>query len=98
MRIGDIRSLFWLSRWHNGRADRIQEIHDEHLSNLYHLVLSDVGNLPKGKHSIELCGFDICLSISSSGFEIVSIKPPDFLEGFQLELFIDDEDFVEISA
>ena len=96
--MGDIRSLCWLSRWHNGRSDRIQEIHDEHLSNLYHLVLPDVGNLPIGKHSIQLCGFDICISINPSGFEIVSIKPPENLDVFQLELFIDDEELVEITA
>jgi len=62
------------------------------------LVLSDVGNLPIGKHSIELCGFDICISIKQSGFEIVSIKPPENLDVFQLELFIDDEELVEITA
>ncbi len=98
MRIGDIRSLFWLSRWYNGRSERLQEIHDQHISNLFQLLISEMGNLAPGEQSVSFNGFDICLSIGQVGLEIISIEPPDALDGIQLELFCEEEEYAEIPA
>ncbi|MBU1023419.1 hypothetical protein KKB99_03930 [bacterium] len=98
MRIGDIRSLFWLSHWYNGRSERLQEIHDQHISNLFQLLISEMGSLPKGEQSISFYGFNICLSMGQSGLEIISIEPPEALDVIQLELFCEEEEYAEMTA
>ena len=60
--------------------------------------MSEMGCLPQGEQSISLNGFDICLSIGQAGLEIISIEPPETLDGIQLELFCEEEEYAEISA
>ena len=100
MRIGDIRSLFWLYRWYNGRSDRLDEIHDEHLSTLSQLIRNEIGgDLLQGEQSVSLCDFDVRFLFNpSTGLEIISIEPPDLLDGLQLDLFEEEEGYAEMTA
>lgn len=92
MRADDLRSLIWLSRWYNGRAERLDEIHEGHLGNLFKLILEEVDETPDDDFSISINGFVICLS---SSMEILSITPPKLFQGEQLELFLDDEQYAD---
>jgi hypothetical protein len=98
LRAGDIKSLIWLSRWYNGRADKFQQVHDKHISNLFHLLISENGNIQQGEQSVSLSGFDILLSFGQAGLEIISIEPPETINGIQLDLFSHQEEYAEISA
>ena len=95
MRIVDIKSLIWLTRWYNGRASRIEEIHQSHLANLQQLVVQEVGGYSTDEIAVDLCGFSIVVNFSPHGLEVISITPPQLLNGEQLDLF-DDELLAEL--
>lgn len=91
MRKSDIRSLVWLSRWYGGRARRLDELHQGHVRNLEQLVVDELGETPQGETILSLYGFSIAVSFGAHGIEVISILPPELLDGDQLSLFAEDE-------
>lgn len=102
MRVSDLRSLAWLCRWYNGRAERLKQLHNVHLANLITLALEtsngEIGWGTTSEVTVNLCGFAVTLSLSPSRVEVLSIKPPAFLTSDQLELFADSEDNLDDDA
>jgi hypothetical protein len=96
LRVSDLRSLAWLCRWYNGRAERLKQLHNVHLANLITLALEtsngEIGWGTTSEVTVNLCGFAVTLSLSPSRVEVLSIKPPAFLTSDQLELFAECED------
>ncbi len=91
MRLKEIKSLIWLCRWYNGRAQRLEEIHQNHLATLTGLVLDELGVIPQEDVELTLCGFAVHVAFEPTGLTLHSIVPPLFFEGEQLALFGDDE-------
>jgi hypothetical protein len=91
VRLKEIRSLIWLCRWHNGRAQRLHEVHQNHLAMLQSLVLDELGGTPQQDVELMLCGFSVRVSPGLDGLTLVSIAPPELFDGEQLALFSDDE-------
>jgi hypothetical protein len=92
LRIKDVKSLFWLYRWHNGRSQRLHETHQAHLATLSQLILEQLGGTPHGSTEVCLCGFTLIVSSSPDGLTVESITPPTFLNGVQLLLFDTESD------
>ena len=91
MRIKEIKSLIWLCRWHNGRAQRLEQLHQSHLATLSSLVRDELGGTPQEVVELALCGFSIRVCPGLGGLTLLSITPPDLLRGDQMMLFSDDE-------
>ncbi len=93
MRASDLHSLVWLSRWYGGREKRLAELHEHHLRNLVRQVLDErADETLRGEVSLDVCGFAVTLSFSSSQVSVISIKPPDVWSGKQLDLFCESND------
>ena len=91
MRRTDIYSLFWLTRWFNGRKKRLDEQVLEHHSNLRSLLLDALDEPCYEIKAINLLGFLVTADFSSENIEILSIIPPKSVDYVQLLLFSDDE-------
>ncbi len=91
LRVKDIKSLLWLCRWYNGRSQRLEELHQNHLATLSSLVLDELGGIPTDPVELTLCGFVVRVAPTQIGMALVSIAPPLFFAGEQLALFTDDE-------
>jgi hypothetical protein len=96
MRKADIKSLIWLYRWYGGRSQRLDEIHQAHLSNLEQLVVEELGGMPKSETQLSFYGFSIVVSFGTRGIEVIAIHPPDLLNGDQLKLFAEEKQAWEI--
>lgn len=94
MRASDLHSLVWLSRWYGGREERLAKLHEHHLHNIVRLALAECadGSQMRDEVSVEIAGFSVSLSLSSSQVSIVSITPPAVLNGQQLDLFCERYD------
>ncbi len=91
MRRADIYSLFWLARWFNGRKKRLDELLNEHNSNLRSLLIDLLDEPCYEIKAISLLGFLVTADFSSEIIEILSIVPPKSVDYVQLLLFSDDE-------
>jgi hypothetical protein len=91
LRLKEIKSLVWLCRWHNGRAERLEELHQCHLATLSSLVLDELGGTPLEDVELVLCGFSVRVGPGLGGLTLLGIDPPDLFAGEQLALFSDDE-------
>lgn len=96
MRKADIQSLIWLCRWYGGRARRVDEIHQAHLSNLQQLVVDELGGTPQSETHLSFYGFSVVVSFGALGIEVIAIHPPALLDGDQLMLFAEDAQEWEI--
>ena len=93
LRASDLHSLVWLSRWYGGREKRLAELHEHHLRNLVRQVLSErADDTQLGEVSVDIGGFAVSLSFSSSQVSVIAIKPPDMFSGKQLDLFCESND------
>ena len=96
MRIKDVKSLIWLCRWYNGRRQRLEQLHNEHLGNLTDLIIDELSGVPHEPAKLTLCGFSLQIAPAIAGLELVSISAPDLMSGEQLQLFTDDQLAAEI--
>ena len=88
MRVKYIRSLLWLSRWHNGRAQRLSHLHRAHLATLTELVLSELGARSyRYRVELTLYGIPVVASCTPHGVQIHSIGAPGGFSGYQRGLF-----------
>lgn len=98
MRIKDIKSLIWLTRWYNGRSQRLSDLHQTHLATVFQMVMDELGGTSRENAELELYGFKLVVSTSPDGLVVKSISPPTFLNGLQLMLFdtdFEDDDLAE---
>jgi hypothetical protein len=98
VRIKELRSLVWLYRWYGGRAQRLDDLHRSHLAILQQLVLDELGGIPDEPVELYLCGFAVLVTATQEGLSVLSITPPTFATGAQLDLFeLDAGELAELS-
>ncbi len=98
MLVRHLRSLVWLCRWHNGRKDKLDELYRKHFSVFTALALREMMGVPVGETNLELAGFTFRVSCDGESITILSIVPPETIEGRQLALFgemLDDDKLIE---
>lgn len=87
MLVKQVRSLLWLSHWHNHREQRLVALYNRHLENLRELVAGQIGNRRCYERKLTICGIRLVVSNTYDGVQIEEIGAPTRFTGLQRNLF-----------
>jgi len=87
-----LEALVWLTRWLGGRRERLMDRISVHEAKIVDRLLVENEMTTDGEACVQLYGFSLTIVFGDEGVSILSIEPPEMINGHQMDLFDDEDD------